>query len=163
MERGLAQGFLLPLPRPNPALLRDLAIGPDTDRALVAAAWSASAMWTANAATVSPAPDTADGRCHLTPANLVTMAHRAQEWRENPFYDFIKQSYLLTSNWFLSTVQQNSGGLDEKSAHKLAFYTRQFVDAVAPTNFVLSNPTVLRETLKAAASWRSAGSRSPNR
>ena len=88
---------------------------------------------------------------------------RAQEWRENPFYDFIKQSYLLTSNWFLSTVQQNSGGLDEKSAHKLAFYTRQFVDAVAPTNFVLSNPTVLRETLKAAASWRSAGSRSPNR
>ena len=82
MERGLAQGFLLPLPRPNPALLRDLAIGPDTDRALVAAAWSASAMWTANAATVSPAPDTADGRCHLTPANLVTMAHRAQEWRD---------------------------------------------------------------------------------
>ena len=38
MERGLAQGFLLPLPRPNPVLLRDLAIGPDTDRALVAAA-----------------------------------------------------------------------------------------------------------------------------
>ena len=37
-------------------------------------------MWTANAATVSPAPDTADGRCHLTPANLVTMPHRAQEW-----------------------------------------------------------------------------------
>ena len=37
-------------------------------------------MWTANAATVSPAPDTADGKCHLTPANLVTMLHRAQEW-----------------------------------------------------------------------------------
>jgi succinylarginine dihydrolase len=37
-------------------------------------------MWTANAATVSPAPDTADGRCHLTAANLVTMPHRAQEW-----------------------------------------------------------------------------------
>ena len=72
---------------------------------------------------------------------------RAAEWRENHFYDFIKQSYLLTSNWFLSTVQQHSGELDEKSAHKLAFYTRQFVDAVAPTNFVLSNPTVLRETL----------------
>ncbi|MEM6267667.1 MAG: N-succinylarginine dihydrolase, partial [Pseudomonadota bacterium] len=40
----------------------------------------ASAMWTANAATVSPAPDTHDGKCHLTPANLVTMVHRAQEW-----------------------------------------------------------------------------------
>ena len=82
MERGLAQGFLLPLPRPNYGLLRDLAVGEDGDRALLAAAWSASSMWTANAATVSPAPDTADGRCHLTPANLVTMLHRGQEWRD---------------------------------------------------------------------------------
>jgi succinylarginine dihydrolase len=82
MALGLAQGFLLPLPRPNLALLRDLAVRPEADRALLAAAWSASSMWTANAATVSPAPDTADGRCHLTPANLVTMLHRAQEWRD---------------------------------------------------------------------------------
>ncbi|WP_432200037.1 N-succinylarginine dihydrolase [Erythrobacter sp. W53] len=78
--RGLAQGFLLPLPRPNAQLLDDLAVDADTDRALLAAAWSASSMWTANAATVSPAPDTADGRCHLSAANLVTMVHRAQEW-----------------------------------------------------------------------------------
>ena len=80
MALGLAQGFLLPLPRPNAALLRDLAVDANSDPALTAAAWSASSMWTANAATVSPAPDTADGRCHLTPANLVTMLHRAQEW-----------------------------------------------------------------------------------
>ncbi len=80
MERGLAQGFLLPLPRPNAGLLERLAVDAGSDRALLAAAWSASSMWTANAATVSPAPDTADGRCHLTPANLVTMLHRAQEW-----------------------------------------------------------------------------------
>ena len=82
MERGLAKGFLLPLPRPNFALLDDLAVDGTSDRALLAAAWSASSMWTANAATVSPAPDTADGRCHLTPANLVTMLHRGQEWRD---------------------------------------------------------------------------------
>ncbi|WP_226700385.1 N-succinylarginine dihydrolase [Qipengyuania gaetbuli] len=82
MERDLAQGFLLPLPRPNFGLIRDLAIDASAPRQLLAAAWSASSMWTANAATVSPAPDTADGRCHLTPANLVTMAHRAQEWRD---------------------------------------------------------------------------------
>ena len=82
LERGLAQGFLLPLPRPNFGLLRDLAVGDDTNPALVAAAWSASSMWTANAATVSPAADTGDGRCHLTPANLVTMLHRGQEWRD---------------------------------------------------------------------------------
>jgi succinylarginine dihydrolase len=77
---GLAQGWLMPLPRPNPAFLAALGADSTTDPALTAAAWSASAMWAANAATVSPAPDTADGRCHLTPANLVTMPHRAQEW-----------------------------------------------------------------------------------
>lgn len=77
---GLAQGFFVPLPRPNDALLTQLGADEAAERALRAAAWSASAMWTANAATVSPAPDTADGRCHLTPANLVTMLHRGQEW-----------------------------------------------------------------------------------
>ena len=83
MARGLPQGFLLPLPRPNRDLMQALSLDPNgenTDPALLAAPWSASSMWTANAATVSPAPDTGDGRCHLTPANLVTMVHRAQEW-----------------------------------------------------------------------------------
>ena len=74
------QGFLLPLPRPNNALAQALALDGSEPAQLRAAPWSASSMWTANAATVSPAPDTADGRCHLTPANLVTMLHRAQEW-----------------------------------------------------------------------------------
>ena len=75
------QGFLLPLPRPNTGLLAALgATGEGVDPALVAASYSASSMWTANAATVSPAPDTPDGKCHLTPANLVTMLHRGQEW-----------------------------------------------------------------------------------
>jgi succinylarginine dihydrolase len=80
---GLVQGFFAPLPRPNLRFLGDLALGEPADAAEVrlrAAAWSASAMWTANAATVSPAPDTADGRCHLTAANLVTMPHRSHEW-----------------------------------------------------------------------------------
>ncbi|WP_374418990.1 N-succinylarginine dihydrolase [Novosphingobium arvoryzae] len=77
---GLAQGFLLPLPRPNHRFLDALGLDRGQDRRLLAAAWSASSMWTANAATVSPAPDTTDGRCHLTAANLVTMPHRSQEW-----------------------------------------------------------------------------------
>ena len=80
MARGLAQGYLLPLPRPNWHLSKALALDETAPPELVAAAWSASSMWTANAATVSPAPDTGGGRCHLTPANLVTMVHRAQEW-----------------------------------------------------------------------------------
>ena len=82
MARGLPQGFLLPLPRPNDNYLEALAASAQTDPRLTAQAWSASSMWTANAATVSPAPDTVDGRCHLTPANLVTMPHRAQEWHD---------------------------------------------------------------------------------
>ncbi len=80
MALGLTQGFLLPLPRPNTSWLQALGADETIDRRLVAAAWSASSMWTANASTVSPAADTADGRCHLTPANLVTMPHRAMEW-----------------------------------------------------------------------------------
>ena len=78
---GLAQGILLPHPRPDhrwlAALNTDYAAAPAH---LKAQALSASAMWAANAATVSPAPDTADGRCHLSVANLVTMAHRSHEW-----------------------------------------------------------------------------------
>ena len=80
---GLVQGFFAPLPRPNDGFTAALGLGEPADAAeirLRAAAWSASSMWTANAATVSPAPDTADGRCHLTAANLVTMPHRSQEW-----------------------------------------------------------------------------------
>ncbi|QGN53703.1 N-succinylarginine dihydrolase [Novosphingobium sp. Gsoil 351] len=75
---GLEQGFLLPLPRPKASFLE--ALGQPDEPALKATAWSASAMWTANAATVSPAPDTADRRCHFTAANLATMAHRSIEW-----------------------------------------------------------------------------------
>ena len=93
---GLAQGLLCPLPRPNQRLLTALGIGEpadETERRLRAAAWSASSMWTANAATVSPAPDTADGRCHLTAANLVTMPHRAQEWP-----DTVRQLRLAFAN-----------------------------------------------------------------
>jgi len=89
MALGLAQGFLVPLPRPDEAWLERLAADRTTDPALVAGAWSASAMWAANAATVSPAPDTADGRCHLTVANLVIMPHRAHEWP-----DTLKQLHL---------------------------------------------------------------------
>ncbi|MGB7656272.1 MAG: N-succinylarginine dihydrolase [Novosphingobium sp.] len=82
MALGLAQGFLLPLPRPNTAFLDAIGADGSEDRRLLSAAWSASSMWTANAATVSPGPDTADGRCHLTAANLVTMPHRSQEWTD---------------------------------------------------------------------------------
>ena len=78
---GLAQGFFMPLDRPNTAWLAGLSTDmTNAEPHIRAAAFSASAMWAANAATVSPAPDTADGRCHLSAANLLTMAHRSHEW-----------------------------------------------------------------------------------
>ena len=78
---GLSQGIFLPHPRPNRAWLAELGTTIEqADPALAANAMSASAMWAANAATVSPAPDTADGKCHLTIANLKTMPHRSHEW-----------------------------------------------------------------------------------
>jgi poly[(R)-3-hydroxyalkanoate] polymerase subunit PhaC len=67
-------------------------------------------------------------------------------WEENTLFDYIKQSYLLTARWMQSTVRQVDG-LDEKTARKVDFYTRQFVDAMAPSNFVLTNPEVLRATI----------------
>ncbi len=66
-------------------------------------------------------------------------------WEENAVFDFIKQSYLLTARWIQSTVRDVEG-LDPKTAQKVDFYTRQFVDAMAPSNFVLTNPEVLRLT-----------------
>ena len=86
---GLAQGVLPPQERPHLPTLRALGFGgSDADMLgkaarqapqLLSAASSASAMWTANAATVSPSADCADGRVHFTPANLVTHLHRAIE------------------------------------------------------------------------------------
>jgi succinylarginine dihydrolase len=78
---GLAQGMFVPHPRPDRPWLDELATDIESaEPPLAAAAMSASAMWAANAATVSPAPDTADRKCHLTVANLRTMPHRSHEW-----------------------------------------------------------------------------------
>ena len=68
-------------------------------------------------------------------------------WSENSVFDFIKQSYLLTSRWMIDTVR-NVEGLDDQTAKKVDFYTRLFADAIAPTNFAMTNPEVLRATLE---------------
>lgn len=90
---GLPQGLLLPHLRPDTGWLGELGATMDSAAPLPAWAMSASAMWTANAATVSPAPDTRDGRCHLSVANLVTMPHRSHEWPQT-----LKQLRLAFAN-----------------------------------------------------------------
>jgi polyhydroxyalkanoate synthase len=68
-------------------------------------------------------------------------------WNENVVFDFIKQSYLLTARCLQANVKAVEG-LDDQTARKVDFYTRQFVDAMAPSNFVITNPEVLRTTLE---------------
>jgi polyhydroxyalkanoate synthase len=72
---------------------------------------------------------------------------RDPAWSNSTLFDFIKQSYLLTARWLQATVRDVSG-IDEHTARKIDFYTRQFVDALAPSNFVLTNPEVLRATIE---------------
>ena len=70
-----------------------------------------------------------------------------EAWRENQVFDYIKQSYLLAAKHINKAVSEVEG-LDEKEAAKADFFTRQFVDALSPSNFVLTNPEVLRATVE---------------
>lgn len=66
-------------------------------------------------------------------------------WDDNHVFDYMKQSYLLTSRW-LENVVGDVEGLDDKTAKKVEFYTRQITEAMSPTNFAMTNPEVLRAT-----------------
>ncbi|MGB0696753.1 MAG: PHA/PHB synthase family protein [Rhodospirillaceae bacterium] len=70
-----------------------------------------------------------------------------EAWSENAVFDYIKQSYLLTSKWMMGVVT-DVDGLDKHTAEKVEFYTRQYVDAMAPSNFLLTNPEVIRQTIE---------------
>ncbi len=70
-----------------------------------------------------------------------------EAWKESEVFDFIKQSYLLSAR-FVTDVVTKVDGLDPKTAQKVDFYARQFVDAMSPTNFLLTNPEVLRKTVE---------------
>ncbi len=72
---------------------------------------------------------------------------KGEDWNNNPPFDHIKQAYLLASKFTLEAVRQTDG-LEEKTAEKVEFYTRQFIDALAPTNFLATNPEVIRETVE---------------
>jgi len=80
------------------------------------------------------APDPADRR------------FKDKDWDEELVFDVVKQTYLLTANWLQATVR-DVDGLDAKTARKVNFYTRQFIDAASPSNFVATNPKVLKATI----------------
>ena len=98
--------------------------------------WRATALKAFNG-TATPAfePDAGDRR------------FKDEAWKEDQVFSFIKQSYLLTSRWMQSTVG-GVEGLDTHTKHKVDFFTKQFVDAMAPTNFAMTNPEVLRAVVE---------------
>lgn len=67
-------------------------------------------------------------------------------WEKNPTFDFIKQSYLLYSQW-VDRLVESTPDIEKNTRRKMKFYSRQFVDALSPTNFPLANPTVLMKAL----------------
>ena len=68
------------------------------------------------------------------------------EWSRNPYFDFWKQAYLITTRW-LDQVLDETEGLDERTRQRAEFYLKQMASALSPTNFPVTNPVVLRETL----------------
>jgi poly[(R)-3-hydroxyalkanoate] polymerase subunit PhaC len=72
------------------------------------------------------------------------------EWSNNQFFDFFKQAYLLTVQW-ANRLVHDAEGLDPHTLQKAEFYVRQIANAIAPSNFVLTNPELLRETMSSNA------------
>jgi polyhydroxyalkanoate synthase subunit PhaC len=68
------------------------------------------------------------------------------EWRDNPYFDFLKQAYVLTTRWARDLVER-ADELDAETRHKAQFYLRQLTSALSPSNFVPTNPELLRTTL----------------
>ena len=71
---------------------------------------------------------------------------RHEDWQQSFLYDYIKQSYLIAARSLHQTLAHVQG-LDDKTAKKVDFYTRQYIDALSPSNFLLTNPEALRETV----------------
>ncbi|WP_114717516.1 alpha/beta fold hydrolase, partial [Vibrio cholerae] len=70
-----------------------------------------------------------------------------EAWQQDPFFNFIKQSYLLFSKTYLDTINAIEG-LDEKAKERILFFSRQMINALSPSNFIATNPELLRLTLE---------------
>ena len=146
LNRKLVEGVVKPLGLPAgfdmAAMLRSITAGlaQDTER------WADAhhryyrkqlELWTAYAVlqpgtTAQPVvePDPADRR------------FRAPEWRQQPYFEYLAQSYLLTGQWLRETV--DGAKLEPQAKRKLEFFTRQLIDAMSPANFAWSNPEALK-------------------
>src|SRR5436853_1241282 len=103
--------------------------------------WDYSALWQSSMLKLmgqSPAPVAEPAKSDKR--------FRHEDWQEHFLFDYVKQSYLLTARWLHDAVASVEG-LDEHTQKKVDFFTRQYIDALAPSNFALTNPEVFRETI----------------
>jgi polyhydroxyalkanoate synthase len=134
-EMGIAKAFLDLYSRmaADPALMASMSMNLWLDHVRL---WQSSwmKMFGVNAGPVIE-PEKSDAR------------FKDEDWSKNFLFDLIKQSYLISARHIRHAVAQVNG-LPEESEKKVAFFTRQYVDALAPSNFLLTNPQVLRETVQ---------------
>ncbi len=145
---GLTQGVFMPQARPNREWLERLATAPEAaDAAMLACALSASSMWAANAATVTPAPDSTNGKCHLLVANLMTMPHRSHEW-----HGTLRQLHLAFANdafWVHSPAPAPFG--DEGAANHMRLCAHHGAEGVEVFVYgVAGGPFPARQHLEAS-------------
>ncbi len=147
LERQSRDGFTVPDPGVVGRVFQQLGAAMMADPAKLAT--RQMELWRDHMALWSSMAEKAQGK-EVDPVATPASGDRRfedEEWQKEVGFDYMKQSYLLTSRWLQGLVNE-AEGLDAKTALKARFYTRQFVDAMAPTNFVLGNPKVLRATME---------------
>ncbi len=97
----------------------------------------------------------AEATASAQPPAALDRRFAAPEWREYPLFDYLRQSYQLTSDWLMSAVGQLD--VNDDMRKRLSFYTKQYLDAVAPSNFPATNPEVLKLALDSGGENFSAG------
>lgn len=88
----------------------------------------------------------AAGKPAMAPEVPTDKRFSAQDWSETPFFDFLRQAYMVTADWADKMVAE-ARGLDPHTRHKAQFYVRQLTAALSPSNFVLTNPELYKETV----------------
>lgn len=125
------------------AVWRDLALKPETLREAHADLWRQfGEIWQSHAVRYMQGPQAA--------APLVPIKDRRfkdPEWQTDPFFSMMRETYLATAGWIANLVEQ-ADGVDPQAKRKAAFFIKQAVDAASPSNFLLTNPTILRATLE---------------
>ncbi len=87
------------------------------------------------------------GESCAIPPDLKDKRFKDPAWQQNAMFDLIRQTYQVTAQWLQGTVK-NVKGMDEQTARKVDFYARQFIDALSPSNFLMTNPEVWKATLE---------------